>query len=188
VAALPLLQFLLEHATPAERAAVESAIAEGVWSGPEFVGSGEGQGYRRVQLRAAAERVFATILARVLAQPVRPRATARDEHGRRVDLDLEELRDSVQFVNWATGTLEAPPRGYRPALYRAAITVEVEAESGNAAEPTRDEREAAIRQLAADHPKAGQGALYRLHRRLSPTVKIPRRLFPKKPGGRPSRD
>jgi hypothetical protein len=124
VAALSLRALLLESATPEERKTVENGLAEGPGPDRFFPEPVESEGYRRTLRRAAADTTFATILVRILAQR-RWSATARDENGRRVEFDLEELPDSVQFVNWATSTLDAPARGYRGPLYRASIEVEL---------------------------------------------------------------
>ena len=71
-----------------------------------------------------------------------------------------------------------PPRGHLPALYRAAIEVEEDRATPTA---TAD-LEAIALEFAAKHPERGQESLYTLYHSQKPAVRIPKKLFPKKPG------
>ena len=62
-----------------------------MWSGPDQPTPNPAT-ERRLRPRTQAERAFAAILARVLAQPRRPHATALDQTARRIEFGLETLR------------------------------------------------------------------------------------------------
>lgn len=106
--AVPLLEFLLRYATPAERTIVEEAVAARAWGRDLDLffpgGPPDREGDRRRRLRAQAEAVLAAILRRVLAEPRPPSARALDpSKARRVRFDLETLLSPSSDVDWLAG-------------------------------------------------------------------------------------